>query len=397
MTLLGWDNNPPNSMDLRHFQHIRRTDPRYFNLLPLRRYKTVQDFVIGEKQLAIGRIQITAPRNWSYENEVTAIKHMPFICIVDVSIVWASLTKSYGTFLTNFVDQVLGFLSAGIIPIYIFDGKPPEEKKKLIASRKKKTAESKKKRIEAEITLEKLTSLDDITEQVEALTLNVKKEVNKFKRKEAYLTSENIQQVQQILTVLGLPFYTAKGEGDALCVKMENELLCSHFTISTDTDFMPRGAKQLVEITSDGVTVYETDHIMKYLGLTPDQFIDLCILLGNDYIPRPTATSDLRALDIYFNLVECGTAMQTVDNYASCYTLTQEQYDTVRKLLTDNDETFDKESLINKLLHMVRKQRYTPERPDDITRLFDEQKWDKDYLPYVYGRYFMETRRLLQL
>ena len=87
--------------------------------------------------------------------------------------------------LLGILNKACLYLSLGIIPIFIFDGKPPESKKHTILERKNRIIESNKLLKNAESPEEKI----------------------KLEKKTIKITSEYIQEIKQLLDKLNIQYY----------------------------------------------------------------------------------------------------------------------------------------------------------------------------------------------
>ncbi len=175
--------------------------------------------------------------------------------------------------------RTISLLEEGITPIYVFDGTPPEEKAAEI-ERRRKTKEEAAKRLE---------------EAKELAEANLKKYAQATSR----LTNDMAEEAKRLLEVMGIPVVQAPSEGEAEAAYI-NKLGLTWAAVSQDYDSILFGAKRLVRnLTITGKRklpnkdvyveikpeVIETDELLRKLGLTLDQLIDIAILIGTDYNP----------------------------------------------------------------------------------------------------------------
>jgi flap endonuclease-1 len=92
-------------------------------------------------------------------------------------------------------NKTIEFLSLGIIPVYVFDGKPPSLKYKTIEERK----EGRKKALEK---MEQSISEDE--------------KIKYFKRS-SQITKEQWDQCRDLLDIMGIPYVNAPEEADSQC------------------------------------------------------------------------------------------------------------------------------------------------------------------------------------
>ena len=175
--------------------------------------------------------------------------------------------------------RTISLLEEGITPIYVFDGLPPEEKMAEI-ERRRKAKEEAAKRLEA---------------AKEVGEANLKKYAQATSR----LTNEMAEEAKRLLKAMGIPVVQAPSEGEAEAAYI-NRLGLTWAAVSQDYDSILFGAKRLVRnLTITGKRklpnkdvyveikpeIIETDELLKKLGLTLDQLIDVAILIGTDYNP----------------------------------------------------------------------------------------------------------------
>jgi len=198
----------------------------------------------------------------------------------------------YGIF-TRFTD----YLSKGIIPIAVFDGKPPNAKKATIDSRNKGVQENKEK-------IEELKKLEQ--------SLEITQEIAELEKKTVKMTWQHGVDLKQLLTLMGIKWYQANGEAEAACVWLVKNGYAD--TVMTeDMDALPLGAPTLVRRNvkrnskADEITVFYLDKILEKFNLTMEQFIEMCLLCGSDYtssIPRIGSRSAYSLMLRYNNLFE---------------------------------------------------------------------------------------------
>jgi flap endonuclease-1 len=174
-------------------------------------------------------------------------------------------------------NQLLTF---GITPIYIFDGKPPQEKSDCIKERNKKANECK----------EKMENTADPEEKksLEKGTIRIKKEY--------------IDDLKHMFGLMGVSYIHAPGEAEAYA----SELCRLGFVdavMTEDMDTLSYGCPQLLRTCIDKsikrpdiVTVFNFENILLDFKMNHDEFIDMCILCGCDYCPTIPKVGPVRAM-----------------------------------------------------------------------------------------------------
>jgi flap endonuclease-1 len=193
--------------------------------------------------------------------------------------------------LSGLFYRTANFIEAGIKPIFVFDGKPPEFKKKEIERREKIKEEAEEKWAEA---LEK---------GEEAIT---------YAQATARLTDEMIEDAKKLLDAMGIPWIVGKSEGEAQC-----SFLCkkgdADYSASQDYDSLLFGSPRLVRNLSitgrrklPRKEVYvevkpeliNLEEVLKNLGISQEQLIIIGILTGTDYNPGVKGVGPKTALKI---------------------------------------------------------------------------------------------------
>lgn len=161
------------------------------------------------------------------------------------------------------------FLSHGIKPIWVFDGKPPEMKKEELKRRRevKGKADEQKKEAEEEGKLNEAKSLAGRT---------------------VHVTPEMAEDAKKLIRLMGLPVVESACEAEAQCSALVKAGK-AYGTATEDMDALTFGSTHLIRgfsSTKDPVIDIDLSIVLREFGMTMDQFIDLCILCGCDYTPH---------------------------------------------------------------------------------------------------------------
>ncbi|XP_042437005.1 flap endonuclease 1-A-like isoform X3 [Zingiber officinale] len=167
------------------------------------------------------------------------------------------------------LNRTIRFLEAGIKPVYVFDGQPPELKKQGLAKRYSKREDATK----------------DLNTTVETGDLQG---IEKYSKRTIKVTKQHNEDCKRLLRLMGVPTIEAPCEAEAQCAA-----LCksdkAYAVASEDMDSLtygaPRFLRQIMDPSSKKTPVmeFEVSKVLEELELTMDQFIDLCILSGCDY------------------------------------------------------------------------------------------------------------------
>lgn len=189
-------------------------------------------------------------------------------------------------------NKTINLLKMNIIPIYVFDGKPPQFKWQTINSRK----EIKQK------ASEKLN--DD--------EMNEEDKIKYFKRT-VYISKAQIEECIELLEIMGIPYVIAPEEADSQCAELVKCGLADG-VLTEDMDIMTFGANKIYR----NLTSYKKDtieismnNVLKELNLNYEQFVELCLLFGCDYCDK---LNDMKPELIYKYYSKNKDLLNTINN-----------------------------------------------------------------------------------
>ncbi len=174
----------------------------------------------------------------------------------------------------------INFLSLGIKPVYVFDGKSPSLKS-------------------AEIQRRKQVKKDATIKYEKAISEGNYAEAKKFAQQTSVLRDDMVEESKKLLSLFGIPFIQAPSEGEATAAHLTNTGQ-AHASASQDFDSLLFGAKRLVRnFTNSGKRklpnrnttievepeIIQLDKTLSSLGVTREQLVDMGILIGTDFNP----------------------------------------------------------------------------------------------------------------
>lgn len=210
----------------------------------------------------------------------TSIKQVSFQLLSGKTIVIDSFIYIYkflgdNKLMENMNQMVTLMKQYRITPIFIFDGKPPEEKRDLLLQRfeKKREAESKYREIiqQLETGLDRTSELDS--------------QLNCLKKQFLKVDYGHIQCVKSILREHKVEFIDAEGESDILCTKMvasNRAWAC----LSDDMDMFVYGTTRVLRelsLETRSVLLYNLPSILSDLNMSMKLFRQIMVLSGTDY------------------------------------------------------------------------------------------------------------------
>jgi len=224
---------------------------------------------------------------------------------VDISIYMHKYATD-GNLIENIYLMLSVFRYYNIIPIFIFDGKPPDEKKELLSKRRSDKVEALKE-------YNNITNLLNNGSEIEAVD---KKEMlhnmATLKRTLVSVKNPEIENVKNLIRSYGATYYDAHGEADELCAMLTIKgkvWAC----FSEDMDMFVYGCPRVVRYLSlfnHTAVLYDLKGILNELCLTQKQLREICIISGTDYNcgnvdpennVEPTLYDTLKYFQDYYN------------------------------------------------------------------------------------------------
>jgi len=180
--------------------------------------------------------------------------------------------------------RTIRMVDNGIKPVYVFDGKPPQMK----AGELEKRTE---KREVAQAALDKAKEDGDM------------EEVDKQSRRLVKVTKEHVEEVKTLLGHMGIPWVQAPCEAEAQCAELAKA--GKVYAVGTeDMDALTFGTPVLLrhltfsEARKMPIKEFHLSSILEGFEMSPEQFVDLCILLGCDYVDKIKGIGPKKAIEL---------------------------------------------------------------------------------------------------
>ena len=178
--------------------------------------------------------------------------------------------------LESFYQMLSVFRQYQIIPIFVFDGKPPVEKHSILWERyyKRKDAENKYNALIESILQQ------DIPESEQQAQID---QLSSMKRQFVRVTETHIQQVKQLLINLRIEFVDASSEADCLCAYLVKSGY-AYGCISDDMDMFAYDCPNVIRklnLIHHNCMLYNVSKIKQELNISDIQRV--VILCGTDY------------------------------------------------------------------------------------------------------------------
>jgi hypothetical protein len=196
--------------------------------------------------------------------------------------------------LENIYLMLTLFTHYNIVPIFIFDGKPPAEKKELILRRREDRKETE---LKYNLLKQQLDNDDvdnhDITSSMDIL-----------KKKLVNITKTDFENVKKLITAYGSTYYDAPGEADELCayLTIKGKVWAC---LSEDTDMFVYGCARVIRfisLTNKSAVLYDQKSILHELKISQKELREICVLSGTDYNIQNHADNDKYCPTLYNTL-----------------------------------------------------------------------------------------------
>jgi len=199
----------------------------------------------------------------------------------------AALTNESGettSHLMGMFYRTIRMVDNGIKPVYVFDGKPPQMKAGELEKRKEK-------RDVAQAALDKAKEEGDM------------EEVDKQNRRLVKVTKDHVNDVKVLLKHMGIPYVDAPCEAEAQCAELVKSGKV-YAAGTEDMDALTFGTNILLrhltfsEARKMPIKEFHVASVYEGFELDHDQFVDLCILLGCDYVDKIRGIGPKKAIEL---------------------------------------------------------------------------------------------------
>lgn len=183
--------------------------------------------------------------------------------------------NSENSHILGFLNRVKFYIQNNIIPVFVFDGVPPDAKKNTLFKRQA----NKKKIFDKIDTLKKIVPRDEKDKQ------EIELEIQRLSSQVILIKKNHVDECKELLTLIGVPCLTAPDEAEKYCAFLQRNGLVD-YTVSDDTDCLTFGCEKVLKSSIQGELV-ETNlnTTLEKLKMDYSNFVDFCIMSGCDYCP----------------------------------------------------------------------------------------------------------------
>lgn len=182
-------------------------------------------------------------------------------------------SRAPNSHINGIANRIKYYIMNGILPIFVFDGTPPDAKKSVLVKR-----QANKERMY--VRLEKLR--EKIPENNEEEKL-INDEIEKITSQLIVIKKKDIEECKEFLELSGIPYCTAPEDAEKYCAFLQRNGFVD-YTVTDDTDATTFGCKKILKTgISRYITEIDTDIVLSKFEMNMNSFVDFCILSGCDY------------------------------------------------------------------------------------------------------------------
>ena len=183
------------------------------------------------------------------------------------------------THILGLFNKTINLIKKRIIPVYVFDGKPPDIKKRTLDMRKDIRAKA----------IEKLKNTTDEKERI------------KYLKRSVSISKKQLDECRKLLDIMGIPYIDAPQEADSQCSYLAKNGMVDG-VLTEDMDIFTFGSPIIYKnlySAKKSPKIIELKEILNKTELNFNEFIEWCCLLGSDYCKGIIDLKYFDILDLY--------------------------------------------------------------------------------------------------
>ena len=181
--------------------------------------------------------------------------------------------------IVGLLNKTIILIDNNIIPVFVFDGRPPRIKKNVLNIRR-------------ELKTKALIQYDQAENKVDQI---------KYFKRCVSITKDHMNDCRELLTLMGVPFIDASQEADSeLAYLCKNNLV--YAVLTEDMDILTFGSPKIIKnILSFNKPLIEINlsDILDTLKINYEDFVELCVFFGCDYCTNPIKNINMSNQQIY--------------------------------------------------------------------------------------------------
>jgi 5'-3' exonuclease len=156
-----------------------------------------------------------------------------------------------------------------IIPIFVFDGKPPPEKRAILKKRynDKKTAET-------------------LYDEMYKTQTGSESDLHELCKKMVRIKTEHLENAKVLISAFGFQYIQSEAEADQICVQYVQQGV-AWACLSDDTDLFLHGCARIIRnmnCSTHSCTVYYTESLLEEIGISRRKLVETLVVHGfTDY------------------------------------------------------------------------------------------------------------------
>ena len=237
-------------------------------------------------------------------------------------------SRTSNSHIIGIANRIKYYFMNGILPVFVFDGTPPEAKKIVLVKR-----QANKERMY--VRLEQLRERNPDTNEEKKL---INDEIEKITSQLIVIKKKDVEECKEFLEMSGIPYCTAPEDAEKYCAFLQRNGLVD-YTVTDDTDATTFGCKKILKTgISRYITEIDTEMILSKFEMSMDSFIDFCILSGCDYTEPIAQIGPVTS----FNLIK---KHKTIEEVLKTITKKSENFDYLvsRKIFKEFDYVLPEE------------------------------------------------------
>jgi flap endonuclease-1 len=253
------------------------------------------------------------------ENDISKYKNCKVA--IDCSILiykFRYASNAENAHLIGIANRVKFYMMNDILPVFIFDGIPPDAKK--ITLVKRQNAKYK--------LYEKLEDLQSTIPKDDEDRRRIDKEIEKISSQLVAVKKEHMDECKELLEKSGVPYFNAPEDAEKYCAFLQKNNYVD-YTITDDTDAMTFGCKKILKTNiNNKIIEVNLDKILTDFEMSYESFVDFCILSGCDYTDTINKIGPITA----FNIIKKN---KSIENYLGDRHVENFDYVTCRNIFTN--------------------------------------------------------------
>ena len=145
-------------------------------------------------------------------------------------------SKVENAHLIGIVNRVKFYMMCNILPVFVFDGVPPDAKKNTIE--KRQAAKHK--------LYQRLDTLKEIVPENDTQEKTINDEIEKLSSQLIVIKKHHVDECRELLEKSGIPYVNAPEDAEKYCAFLQKNGLVD-YTVTDDTDAMTFGCKKILK------------------------------------------------------------------------------------------------------------------------------------------------------